>query len=203
MDKQLCYLIQSRVTLFPLFQLISISATKTQSQPILFVYLLSDPRGWRVDPGRSARRLTGLRPRRWAHCLWARRRAGRRPPPLLSPPHPGTKLKAATAEGAAAAAAGGVQQRAWREGEQAQRHNEPRETNSGGEERSPAAVVLITKALPLSWFLEMMRREGGDNPAEKGWLVLRLGVWPKIVSYRKMYYSVEKKKYNTISCAFL
>lgn len=34
------------------------------------------------------------------------------------------------------AAAGGVQQRAWREGEQAQRHTEPRQTSSGEEKQS-------------------------------------------------------------------
>ncbi len=140
----------------------------------VFVYLLWERRGWEIAPRRSGRRQTGLR---WGHCPRARRRAGRRPPPLLSPPHPGRKSKAATEERGAAAAAGSVQQRAWREGEQAQRHTGPRETSSGGGERGPAVFVLITKASSLSRFLVMLvRTYGGKTPRRKDELVLRLGV---------------------------
>lgn len=132
-----------------------------RSSSVVF-YLPPERRRWGVFLGRSARRQTALR----GHCPRARRRAGRRPPPLLSPPHPGRKSKATTAEGAAAvASAGGVQQRAWRDGEQAQRHTEPRKTSSGGGEPRPEPFVLTTKASSLSWFGGML---GGNSPVEEG-----------------------------------
>lgn len=145
------------------------------------VYLRSEPRGWWISRERSGRCWTGLRARRWGHCPRARRRAGRRPPPpLLSPPHPGRRSEAATGERGAAAAAGGVQQRAWREGEQAHRHTEPRRTSSGAGEPGPAVCVCVCVSpdheglipLTVSWkgWWEQTRWRKKDE------LVLRLGV---------------------------
>lgn len=157
------------------------------------VYLRSEPRGWWISRERSGRCWTGLRTRRWGHCPRARRRAGRRPPPpLLSPPHPGRRSEAATGERGAAAAAGGVQQRAWREGEQAHRHTEPRRTSSGAGEPGPAVCVCvcvrITKASSLS---RCLQKVGGNKPGgEKGWAGAEAGcVWPEIVHTGEMCHS--------------
>ena len=135
---------QHLIGLWVTVQLISILSNNNETPAEIVsgdVYLRSEPTGWWISRERSGRCWTGLRARRWGHCPRARRRkrAGRRPPPpLLSPPHPGRRSEAATGERGAAAAAGGVQQRAWREGEQAHRHTEP-----GAGEPGPAVCVCV------------------------------------------------------------
>ena len=171
---------QHLIGLWVTVQLISILSNNNETPAEIVsgdVYLRSEPTGWWISRERSGRCWTGLRARRWGHCPRARRRrrAGRRPPPpLLSPPHPGRRSEAATGERGAAAAAGGVQQRAWREGEQAHRHTEP-----GAGEPGPAVCVCVCvsgsrRPHPSHGVLKRLL---GTNPVEKkDELVLRLGV---------------------------
>ena len=184
---------QHLIGLWVTVQLISILSNNNETPAEIVsgdVYLRSEPTGWWISRERSGRCWTGLRARRWGHCPRARRRrrAGRRPPPpLLSPPHPGRRSEAATGERGAAAAAGGVQQRAWREGEQAHRHTEP-----GAGEPGPAVCVYvcvrITKASSLSRCLEKVA--GNKLGGEEGWAGAEAGcVWPKIVHTGRMCHS--------------